>query len=269
MQNRTKALTPAQAFSRRAGRCLAVGFLLLVASALLVTLYWIFRANGGGLLAAAENVPLSRTIVIDPGHGGPDGGAIGYDGTVEKEINLAISLRLESFFQAAGYNVIMTRSDDRSIHDEGSDTIREMKSSDLHNRLKIENSHPHALFISIHQNKFSESQYSGTQVFYSQQNSQSKTLATHLQSEIRTLIQPDNTREIKPAGKNLYIIYYAKPPSVMVECGFLSNPAECDKLKTDAYQNQMAFAIFSGVLQYYSDGQGSGASASGETSAAK
>lgn len=257
-----KGLPAKQPFSRRAGKGIAVCFILLIALALLPTVYWIGRSGGVGFWPAAENIPLSRTVVIDPGHGGPDGGAIGYDGTVEKEINLAIARKLASFFRASGFEVIMTRSDDRSIHDPGSHTIRQMKSSDLHNRLKIENNHPHALFLSIHQNKFGESQYSGTQVFYSQNHPQSKVLADNLQSAIQSMLQPDNTRAIKPAEKNLYIIYYAKPPSVMVECGFLSNPAECEKLKTDSYQNQMAFAIYSGTLQFYSGAKGSGSSSS-------
>lgn len=239
------------------GRGIFVGFILLLAAALLLTIYWIIRSGTGGFRAAAETVPLTKSVVIDPGHGGPDGGAVGYDGTVEKEINLSLSLKLADFFRASGYAVILTRSDDRSIHDAGSDTIREMKSSDLHNRLKIENSHPQSLFISIHQNKFGQSQYSGTQVFYSPKNPSSKVLAECLQESVRSAIQPDNERAVKQAEKNLFILYYGKPPSVMVECGFLSNPAECEKLKTDDYQSKMAFAIYTGVLRFFSGAEGS------------
>jgi N-acetylmuramoyl-L-alanine amidase len=198
------------------------------------------------------NAGYSRTVIIDPGHGGPDGGAVGVDGVVEKGINLSISLKLRSYFIAAGYTVIMTREDDRTIADEGSKTIRSKKNTDLHNRLDIVDAYPNALFISIHQNIYSSAQYSGTQVFYSPNNPCSKDLATLWQSTVKNQLQPDNSRAIKPAEDNLFILYHAKSPAVMVECGFLSNPGECKKLEDNAYQNQMAFSIFSGTLQYYS-----------------
>lgn len=201
---------------------------------------------------ALNNEMYDKTVIIDPGHGGPDGGAVGVDGVVEKGINLAISLKLRSLFLSAGYTVIMIREDDRTICDKGCDTIRSKKSSDLHNRLKIANEHPKALFISIHQNIYSSSKYSGAQVFYSANNVDSKDLAQMIQGGIKSMLQPDNTREIKPAEDNLYILYHAQSPAVMVECGFLSNETDCKKLEDDTYQNQMAFAIFNGALQFYS-----------------
>lgn len=193
-----------------------------------------------------------KTVVIDPGHGGMDGGAVGVGGVVEKGINLAISLRLKSFFEATGYKVIMTRTDDRSIHDEGSETIRQKKVTDIHNRSKLLAENPRAIFISVHQNKFGKSQLSGTQVFYSKNNDDSKLLAQFLQSNVKELLQPANEREIKSAGKNLYILYHAKSPAVMVECGFLSNPGEAALLQDSSYQGKMAFAIFCGTLDFYS-----------------
>lgn len=193
-----------------------------------------------------------KMVIIDPGHGGVDGGAVGYGGVVEKGVNLDISLKLRSLFEASGFNVIMTREDDRSIHDEGSDTIREKKVTDIHNRSKLLAKHPEAIFISIHQNKFEESKYSGTQVFYSKNNDDSKLLAQFIQDNVKEMLQPENTREIKPAGKNLYILYHAKSPAVMVECGFLSNPKEAALLQDSEYQNKMAFAIYCGALEYYS-----------------
>jgi N-acetylmuramoyl-L-alanine amidase len=146
----------------------------------------------------------------------------------------------------------MTREDDRTICDSDSKTIRSMKSTDLHNRLKIANAHPKALFISIHQNIYDSSQYSGAQVFYSPNNKDSKNLAQFMQTDIKSLLQPQNEREIKPAQDNLFILYHAKSPAVMVECGFLSNADECKKLEDDAYQNQMAYAIFCATLHFYS-----------------
>ena len=191
------------------------------------------------------------TVIIDPGHGGVDGGAVGVDGVVEKGINLSISLKLKTFFQQAGFKVIMTRENDRSIHDDDANTVRKQKKSDLYNRLDIIKDNPRALFISIHQNIFDSSKYSGTQVFYSKNNSASELLAATLQNNIKNLLQPQNNREIKIAGKNLFLLYNAQSPAVLVECGFLSNAKEAAELQTNDYQNKIAFSIFYGTLLFY------------------
>jgi N-acetylmuramoyl-L-alanine amidase len=191
------------------------------------------------------------TVIIDPGHGGVDGGAIGVNGAIEKGINLSISLKLKTFFVQAGFKVIMTREDDTSIHDDDANTIRKKKKSDLYNRLDIIKNNPRAIFISIHQNIFTDSKYSGTQVFYSKNNDASELLASTLQKNIKNILQPQNSREIKQADKNLFLLYNAKSPAVLVECGFLSNAKEEAALQTDDYQNKMAFAIFYSTLLFY------------------
>ncbi len=203
------------------------------------------------LSASATVGHYEKTVIIDAGHGGADGGAVGADGTAEKTINLAISLKLRSFFEAGGFQVIMIRSTDCDIASPNSQTLRERKVSDIHNRFKIAESHPKALFLSIHQNLYTKPQYSGAQVFYSVNNTDSKVLAQSLQNAFQTLLQPQNDRVIKPAGKNLYILYHSHSPTVLVECGFLSNRAEEEKLEDDSYQNQVAFTIYSGALQFY------------------
>ena len=170
--------------------------------------------------------PFVPTLIIDAGHGGIDGGAVGVDGSLEKEINLSIAKKLASMAKVYGYNVIMTRKKDISIHDDDVTGIRNQKVSDIHNRLKISEDNPGALFISIHQNKFSQSQYWGTQVFYGQNNPESKKIAEIIKNSISDSLQPENTREIKPAQKNLYILYNSGNPAIMVECGFLSNREE-------------------------------------------
>lgn len=215
----------------------------------------VFMVTGMLNAAAYKQIIEDQTIgkiIIDPGHGGPDGGAVGIDGAIEKYINLSISLKLRSFLLSSGFQVIMTREDDRTISDENCTTLRSMKTSDLHNRLKIANENPDAIFISIHQNIYTESYYSGAQVFYSQNNEESKYLAGIIQQDIIDMLQPENTRKIKPAQDNLYILYNVKSPAVLVECGFLSNYSECKKLQDDSYQNKIAFAIYYSVLQYYS-----------------
>lgn len=199
-----------------------------------------------------QNTVNARTIIIDPGHGGEDGGAVGDNNIIEKDINLSISLYLRDMFKSSGFDVIMTREDDRSIHDSSCDTLREKKVSDLHNRSKLIEKYPNAVFISIHQNKFEQSQYSGTQVFYSKNDPSSKLLAGFIQNRVHKSLQPNNDRVIKPAGKNLYILYHAKTTAVMAECGFLSNPTEAQKLTTTEYQKDMAFAVYSGTLEYLS-----------------
>lgn len=202
-------------------------------------------------LAASSNSGNEKTVIIDPGHGGVDGGAVGYNNIVEKDINLSISLKLRTLFEASGFNVVMTREDDSSIHDADSLTIRAKKITDIHNRSKLLEKYKNAIFISIHQNKFEQPQYHGTQVFYSKNNSKSKELASFIQTDVKELLQNDNKREIKPAGKDLYILYHAKIPAVMVECGFISNPKEAMQLINDDYQSKMAFAIYCGTLDYY------------------
>lgn len=192
-----------------------------------------------------------QTVIIDAGHGGGDGGAVARDGTLEKDINLSISTRLETALKLMGYNVIMTRTTDKLIYDADiSKTIRQKKVSDIRNRTDLVNSTPNSILISIHQNKFPQTQYSGTQVFYSSNCEESKPIAQSIQFAVRDLLQPQNKREIKKSGTNIYMLYYSKAPAVMVECGFLSNYEECEKLKSKDYQKQMVFCIMCGILNY-------------------
>ena len=195
----------------------------------------------------SENLPV---IIVDAGHGGEDGGAVAKDGTVEKNINLSISLKLEGLLRLYGYNVIMTRTDDKLIYDANAQTIREKKISDIRNRMKIINDNPKSILISIHQNHFTEPKYHGTQVFYSKNNFESKTLAQCIQNCVTANIQKENMREVKKTGTEIYLLYHAKNPAVMVECGFLSNYNELEKLKQENYQMEMAFSIFSGIINY-------------------
>lgn len=190
------------------------------------------------------------TIVLDPGHGGEDGGASGKNGIQEKDINLAVSLNLKQMLKVSGFPVVMTRDSDISICDKNLGTIRERKVSDIHNRLKIVESRKDCILISIHQNHFSDSQYYGSQIFYSKNNEQSKMLAESIQTKIVSLMQPENKRQVKPGGNTIYLLWNTKVPAVIVECGFLSNETEANKLKDPLYQKQMAFSIYNGLLDY-------------------
>lgn len=198
------------------------------------------------------NFTKSINVIIDPGHGGDDGGAVA-NGIIEKSINLTVSKNLAKLLKSGGFNVIMTRDSDRMINTEGK-TLRERKISDMKNRLKIYNSDCDNVVISIHQNKFTEEKYYGTQVFYSNNNTDSQKLAESIRNNIQTLIQPDNKREIKQSDSSIYLLKNSESPSVIVECGFISNNREARLLKTHNYQKKIAFAIYTGFMDYYLSG---------------
>lgn len=192
------------------------------------------------------------TVIIDAGHGGPDGGTSGSDGTLEKNINLPIAKKLNEILLSLGVNTVMIRTDDISIHDESAKTIRQKKISDIHNRLRIIEETPNCVFVSIHQNHYAVEKYYGTQVFYSPNDACSEVLADSVQQTVASLIQPKNTRTIKRCGTDIYLLYHTQVPAVMVECGFISNEQELRMLKTAEYQNKLAFSIAMGVIDYIS-----------------
>ena len=202
-----------------------------------------------------RNVPVDTVgevsrphILIDPGHGGEDGGTMAQNGTLEKDINLAISLTLVDWLRLCGYEVHLTRDSDISIHDPDAATLREKKVSDLRNRLALYEQA--RLVIAIHENHFSGTQYSGTQVFYSTNAPASQPLAASIRESVRTLLQPENKRELKKGDKTIYLLHKSTVPAVLVECGFLSNETERTKLETPSYQQQMALAIGLGIVHY-------------------
>lgn len=190
------------------------------------------------------------TIIIDAGHGGEDGGAVAFDGTYEKDINLQIATKLNEFLSLLGYNTHMVRTEDLALHDDGLDTIRARKNSDLKNRLKLMDIYKQCYYVSIHQNKYDDSNIWGAQVFYSPNNSQSKELAEILQATIINNLQPENHRKIKPSGTNIFILYKAIKPAVMIECGFVSNANDLYNLKDNLYQNKLAFTISQAIVNY-------------------
>ena len=186
--------------------------------------------------ASAENIPV---VVIDAGHGGEDGGAVA-NGIVEKDVNLEIARQLRDMLELSGFRVRMIREDDRSVCDEGADTIREKKVSDMKNRLKTAGSDSRNILISIHQNKFTESKYSGAQIFYSSNDPESAQLAEKVRGSIVGLLQPDNKRELKKGADGAYILKKAEIPAIIAECGFLSNPEEAKLYLSLMLQNEDA-----------------------------
>ena len=199
---------------------------------------------------SSESVKTMPTIVIDAGHGGEDGGAVSDSGVLEKDINLSIANYTSALFYMLGFDVTQTRTTDIAL-DNGEDTIRERKVSDMKKRLEIFNSSEENTVISIHQNKFSESKYHGTQIFYSPNNPKSKQLADSIKYSVKGLLQPDNERECKKADSGIYLLKNTNNPAVIVECGFISNGGECKNLLDSQYQKQMAYSITAGFLSYY------------------
>lgn len=199
---------------------------------------------------SSESVKTMPTIVIDAGHGGEDGGAVSDSGVLEKDINLSIANDTSALFYMLGFDVTQTRTTDIAL-DNGEDTIRKRKVSDMKKRLEIFNSSEENTVISIHQNKFSDSKYHGTQIFYSPNNPKSKQLADSIKYSVKGLLQPDNERECKKADSGIYLLKNTNNPAVIVECGFISNGEECKNLIDSQYQKQMAFSITAGFLSYY------------------
>ena len=204
--------------------------------------------------AGDEDRPIT-VVVIDAGHGGEDGGASSASGVVEKDVNLSVALALRDLFEAAGIPVVMTRTEDILLYDRGVNFQGRKKVLDLAARqLAAERVASEAaedggdsLFMSIHMNAFPAPQYSGMQVWYGVGNPLSREVAEAIQASSLSLM-PDNRRKTKVAGSNIYLLDRIKTPAVLVECGFLSNPAEAEKLATEAYQYALAAVIFAGVM---------------------
>lgn len=192
----------------------------------------------------------SNVIIIDPGHGGEDGGAVGVTGIKEKDLNLKIALKLKEKLLNSGINVVMTRDTDVMLCDKNQQKKR--KRTDFDNRIKIAQNYNNAIFISIHMNYFDDKSQSGAQIFYSKNNPYSKEIATVLQEELKNSLNPNNKRQIKPSGKEIYILSNLKIPACLIECGFISNPTEEQLLNSDKYQEKIAETIKNGLLKYFS-----------------
>lgn len=189
------------------------------------------------------------TIVIDPGHGGFDPGAVS-DGHDEKDINLNISLKLADIFRINGYAVVMTRTTDDTTCDPELKGTSKQKRSDLVNRVELADSFSDSVLISIHQNMFSDKAQNGAQTFYGTQNENSRLLAECIQSSIVDRLQTYNERQIKKGTDSIYLLVNTKAPTVLVECGFMSNSSELSYLLEDDYCTRMAYLIYLGYRDY-------------------
>ena len=212
---------------------------------------FLFAGIGGSkvITVLSESAPLEnrKCIVIDAGHGGVDGGAVSCTGVLESNINLEIALRLEDLLHLLGVDTVMIRRTDCSVYTKG-DTIAAKKVSDLKERVRIANSTENALLVSIHQNRFADSRYSGAQVFYAD-TPNSEALAKKMQSSLIHSLNTGNNRQAKKAD-GVYLMQHITCTGILVECGFLSNQQEEAMLRSDNYQKKLACVIASVCSDY-------------------
>ncbi len=191
----------------------------------------------------------NKTVILDAGHGAPDYGTQSASGTTEQELNLQITLKLQQVLEQSGVKVILTRNDENGIYEVDKDSIRAKKISDMKNRVYIGNSSDADIYLSIHMNYYTESQYNGWQTFYQSSSVNSKKLATLIQESLNENIEQN--KRIPMAIKGAYIMDKVTIPAVIVECGFLSNKGDEEKLKTDSYQSSLAWGIYVGIQKYF------------------
>lgn len=224
-----------------------LGKLLPVYIAVLVGCICIAHFGSRAVTTMVELTPVSgqRCYIIDPGHGGIDGGATSCTGVLESSLNLDIALRLNDLMRLLGYSTRMIRTTDTSVYTEGK-TIAAQKVSDLKERVRIVNETENGILISIHQNTFSDGRYSGAQVFYAD-DAVSRERAERLQQDLITYLNPGSKRHCK-SSDGIYLMQHIAQPGILIECGFLTNPQEEMLLRSKAYQIKLACVIATAMV---------------------
>lgn len=230
---------------RNTGHLRVAGVYILIFGIFVAVAYWTNLAT----TTIVQMIPVERnhSIVIDPGHGGVDGGATSCTGVLESKFNLDVSLRLRDLFHLLGYRTKMIRTEDVSVYKSG-ETIAAKKVSDLRTRVQIINETEDAILVSIHQNTFSDSRYSGPQVFYGPEG-EGEVLAKLLQKTLTDALAPGSNRMAKKAD-GIYLMQHINCTGALVECGFLSNPEEEGKLRNSRYQCSLSCVIASAVANF-------------------
>lgn len=207
------------------------------------------RLWGSEQTGPVDASPAIFTVVLDAGHGGEDGGAVSASGLYEKDLNLSITMQVRDLLVANGVRVVMTRTTDTLLYDRDQDYHGRKKALDLAARRKIGEETEGAIFVSIHMNAYPLSQYSGLQVWYSKNHTQSRVIADTIQERVQSDLQPENHRQTKAATAGIYLLHHLTCPAVLVECGFLSNAAEAERLNTPEYQKQLALLITLAIME--------------------
>lgn len=224
------------------------GYLALFAVFLLGMSAILWHGGGDSAAFSPAAAETSVTVVIDPGHGGEDGGAVADDSTEESGLNLAVSLRLREILAFSGQASVMTRTEDVSLHSDGVRSVHEMKASDLKNRVSLINDISNAVLISVHQNSLpSVPSVHGAQVFYNTVSGGAE-LAQSVQDGLNITINAGNEKHCKEIPASIYLMKHATCPAILVECGFLSNAGETAQLKEADYQTRLATTIAAGFL---------------------
>lgn len=218
----------------------------LLMSILILICACVLARKGSVYVTGRQVTEQKECIVVDVGHGGFDSGKIGIHGELEKNVNLQIALKLKKILEDDGMSVIMTREDDQGLYDENASN---KKVQDLQRRCDLINDKKPTLTVSIHQNSYTSPEIKGAQVFYYTTSVESKKLAEIMQASLIDNVDPDNHREAK-SNDSYYILKKTSSPIIIVECGFLSNPEEAEKLSDEAYQQKISEAIRIGIREY-------------------
>ncbi|HEX7064915.1 MAG TPA: N-acetylmuramoyl-L-alanine amidase CwlD [Bacillales bacterium] len=222
---------------------------LLITGALLLFLTFQYKMETRDT-GSTWKTPLSgKVIVLDPGHGGPDGGAVGKGPVVEKDVSLAISHYLKHYLQQAGALVLMTREKDQDLADGGTKGLSRRKTQDLQRRVEFVEQMDPDIVISIHLNAIPSPRWNGAQTFFDPHVEESEHLAKFIQDSLRFHLE--NTTRLAKAISTVYLLKTIDVPAALVEVGFLSNPEEKEMLKTEPYQKSVAASIYQGILRYY------------------
>lgn len=190
------------------------------------------------------------TVIVDAGHGLPDGGAVGYAGTVEQEVNLKVAKKISEMLESYGFDIILTREEEKSLAFDEDSTIRQMKVTDMKMRREIIDKSNADLFISVHMNSFPDKSVSGIGFFYSKNHSEVLELAEKMQNNVGA-VTGAKMQAVKPASDTLYLMKNIPVPAILAECGFLSNPSEEEKLNDDEYISKIAWAIADAITEYF------------------
>ena len=231
---------------RRVGAlCIIVGFLTIAAAAI-----WEFGEN---TIVPADSRPPEITLIIDPGHGGEDGGAVSADGTQEADVNLAVALRLNAAARLCGVRTVMTRASAQISYPNSAGSIAEKKTADQKQRAEMINAVPNGFLISIHQNYYPSTSPHGAQVLYAK-TAHSHEFGAMLHAHLIQTLDPDNRRVAAPISDDIYLMKHVRCPAVLVECGFLSNPEELVKLLDISYELKLGLVMLGSFLEYTQTG---------------
>ena len=237
-QKKERLLLPFLAFS------LLFSLIILLFCGIMET-YLAKRSNVANVTADS-----TVTVILDPGHGGEDGGAVGNGNVYEKDLNLAIAKQMEMYLKMNGVSVVCTRNEDILLYDKNTDYEGRKKVLDLAARLKISRETENSVFVSIHMNSFPQSGTRGLQVYYSKNHDDSASLASLLQERTRSYLSPQNRRKIKAASSNIYLLDRITTPAVLIECGFLSNDEECALLANEEYQKKLSLVLADSITRF-------------------